>query len=431
MSIVVLSAAGVANFAEGGGHFWVYMQYAHALRQLGCDVYWLERFHRAQDRHVVDENLRLFFDRMRQFGLEGKAILYSVPAGSAAADAPCEYIGATETEAASLFQRADLLFNFDYHMPVSLLARFRRTALVDIDPGLLQFWIDANQIELPAHDVYLTTGENISTRENPNEPTRSWRHVKRPVCLDLWPLAFDPECEAFTTVSSWWGGYGAGEWVTDGNGLIFENNKRVSFLQVANLPRMVARPLELALFLGDGDPIDPPVVKSDWQSEPVSPEGITDYQSDAIDRRFLEARGWRIRHSRDAAGTPWAFQQYVQRSRGEFSCAKPSCMRFQNAWISDRTLCYLASGKPAIVQHTGPSGYLPEGDGLFRFKTIDEAADALRIVDDAYAHHGRAARDLAAAHFDGPQVLADMLNAAFEELGHSSLRHLVVATTRS
>jgi len=44
VATVVLSAFNVAGFPEGGGHFWVYMQYALGLRQLGCDVYWLERF---------------------------------------------------------------------------------------------------------------------------------------------------------------------------------------------------------------------------------------------------------------------------------------------------------------------------------------------------------------------------------------------------
>ena len=217
MSIVVLHASGVANFAEGGGHFWVYLQYAHALRRLGCDVYWLERFHRGQDPKVVEQSLTDFFDRMDRFGLRGKAVLYT-PVGSGS-DASCEYVGSTDAEAASLFRRADLLLNFDYHVPTTLLAQFQRTVLVDIDPGLLQFWIGTDQIDLASHDVYLTTGENIETRVD--AASIPWTYVRRPVCLDLWPFEHDPACEAFTTVSSWWGGYGAGEWVTDGKGLVF------------------------------------------------------------------------------------------------------------------------------------------------------------------------------------------------------------------
>ena len=56
-------------------------------------------------------------------------------------------------------------------------------------------------------------------------------------------------------------------------------------------------------------------------------------------------------------------------------------MKFQNAWISDRTLCYLASGKPVVVQNTGPSSFLPNGEGMFRFATMEEAVDALAAVE--------------------------------------------------
>src|SRR2546422_7833269 len=43
MTTVVLSPFDVVGFPEGGGHFWVYMQYALGLRRLGCEVYWLEQ----------------------------------------------------------------------------------------------------------------------------------------------------------------------------------------------------------------------------------------------------------------------------------------------------------------------------------------------------------------------------------------------------
>ena len=61
-------------------------------------------------------------------------------------------------------------------------------------------------------------------------------------------------------------------------------------------------------------------------------------------------------------------------------------MLLQNAWVSDRTLCFLASGKPAVVQYTGPSRVLPDAAGLFRFRDIDEAARALDTVAADYDH---------------------------------------------
>ena len=84
-------------------------------------------------------------------------------------------------------------------------------------------------------------------------------------------------------------------------------------------------------------------------------------------------------------------------------------MELQNAWISDRTLCYLASGKPVVVQHTGPSAWLPNGEGMFRFTTVDEAAAALEAVNADYERHCHAAREIAAC-FDAEHVAARILD---------------------
>src|SRR2546422_4039762 len=119
----------------------------------------------------------------------------------------------------------------------------------------------------------------------------------------------------------------------------------------------------------------------------------------------LERHGWCVRDSRDVAGSPESYRGYIQRSRGEFSAAKPSCIAFQNAWVSDRTVCYLASGKPAVVQDTGASSYLPDGEGLLRFTSLEEAVDALAQINGAYLRHCRTAREIAETHFDAPRVL--------------------------
>ena len=134
-------------------------------------------------------------------------------------------------------------------------------------------------------------------------------------------------------------------------------------------------------------------------------------EKDAADRAHLESHGWRVRDSREVAGSPEAYRAYVQQSRGEFSAAKPSCREFQNAWVSDRTLCYLASGKPVVVQHTGPSTYLPDGEGMFRFVSLPDAVAALETINRDYRRHCRAAREIAEAHFDARRILATVLNA--------------------
>src|SRR5205807_844863 len=120
--------------------------------------------------------------------------------------------------------------------------------------------------------------------------------------------------------------------------------------------------LELALSMGNGDPAErrsrrnmaPP----SWEAKRPCPEDVTDYRSDAHDRAVLEQHGWVVRNPFEVAGSPESYREYVQASRGEFSCAKPSCMQLENAWVSDRSLCYLASGRPVVLQNTGPSSFL-------------------------------------------------------------------------
>src|SRR5436309_6903582 len=382
MPTVVMSPFNVFNFAEGGGHFWVYMQYAQGLRQSGCEVYWLESF-RSRGNAKWDGGLvSQFMARMERFGLGGKVILYPDNGPGRQAGVPRQYVGMSAADAEGIFERADLLLNFHYAIAPRLLARFRRTALMDIDPGLLQFWISRGQLSVGRHDLYFTTGETVGTpAARFPDCGLKWIHIRPPVCPATWPCVFDPQAEAFTTVSNW----DADDWIVD-DSEVYENTKRVAFLEFAGLPRLTKQPLELALFLRT--------------------------ERDAEERRELEKRGWCIRPSREVASTPEAYQSYVQQSRGEFSCAKRSCMRFQNAWISDRTLCYLASGKPAVVQNTGPSSFLPNGEGLFRFATVEEAAAALAAVNANYERHSRAARQLAETYFDAKHVLGRMLSCA-------------------
>jgi hypothetical protein len=176
------------------------------------------------------------------------------------------------------------------------------------------------------------------------------------------------------------------EWVED-NGEMYRNDKRSGFLPFLDLPSRTRQPLELALCFGTGDVAE-------------------------AERAELRRRGWHVRDSWTVASTPWDYQQYIRHSRGEFSCAKPSCTRLENAWISDRTLCYLASGKPAVVQHTGPSRFLPDAAGLIRFRTMEEAARSLETVAVDYERHSALARSLAEEYFDAKKVVGRVLERA-------------------
>src|SRR5437867_641188 len=382
MPIVVLSPFNVVNFPEGGGHFWVYMQYALGLRQLGCDVYWLECFHSRGDEASDQALLAPFRARMERFGLGGKLILYPMTGPNREPALSREFAGMSALEAEEIFEGADLLLNFHHAISPALLGCFRRTALVDIDPGRHQFSTSRGQLRVPKHDLYFTTGETVGTpAARFPDCGLEWLHIPPPVCLERWPNTFDPRAEVFSTVSNW----DADDWIVDAHET-YENTKRVALLELAELPRWTPQPLELALYLRT--------------------------QKDDLERRELEKRGWRVRPSREVAGTPETYQAYLQQSRGEFSCAKPSYIKMQTAWVSDRTLCYLASGKPAVVQHTGPSTFLPDGKGLFRFSTVQGAALALEAINNDYAAHSRAAREIAETFFDAKQVVKSILSRA-------------------
>jgi hypothetical protein len=127
---------------------------------------------------------------------------------------------------------------------------------------------------------------------------------------------------------------------------------------------------------------------------------------------MLCEHGWRVRDAWTVTSTPWDYQRYVQEPLGEFSCVKPSCVLFQNAWISDRSLCYLASGKPTVMEHTGPSKFLPDDAGLLRFRTLPDAVRCLAAVGSDYDAESRFARALAEEYFDARKVAQHLLERA-------------------
>jgi hypothetical protein len=382
VTTVLLATVRMLEFLDGGGHSWVYMQYAEALRRQGCDVYLLDTFTGQRGARPDQESIDRFLDRMAVHDLRDKVIVAVEGAEADDAGARGRYVGLADVDVADLFRSVDLLVNFNYRLSQDVVSAFRRSALVDIDPGLLQFWISRRMLVPAAHDAYFTTGETVGSGDGEiPDCGLPWMVIRPPVCLELWPSTYRPDATAFTTVSSWWGHR---EYVGT-NDDYYDNNKRVSYLRFLELPERTDQALELALYLAD---------------------------SDAADRRLLEGRGWRVRHSREVAGSPEAYRRYIQGSRGEFSCAKPSCARFANAWVSDRSLCYLASGKPVVVQDTGPSSYLPDGEGLFRFRTIEDAARAFEVINGDYERQCRLARALAEEHFDAKAVTKTILERA-------------------
>jgi hypothetical protein len=120
-----------------------------------------------------------------------------------------------------------------------------------------------------------------------------------------------------------------------------------------------------------------------------------------------------VRRAEDVVATPERYRDYVATSRGEFSAAKPPYVLLESGWLNDRTASYLAAGRPAIVQRTirRRDSRLPEGEGLLRFETVQQAAAALEAVQSDYALHARRAREIAEQHFDGAHVVTGVLES--------------------
>ena len=386
MSVTVcLAPAQTIEYPEGGGHLWVYLNWALGLRANGCRVMWLEgidlgdKATARRRRHGTDaqECVATLKRRLEPYGFADAIALFPLNEKPLPRDLT---EGSMDLDAAA---SADLLLNLWHSLPASAVGRFRRSAFVDTDPGLLQIWMTTGDLRVAPHDVYFSVGETVGTPAAafPDCGLR-WEHTLPPVFLPEWPTTRAEPGAPYTTVAHWWGGtvrFGEKE---------LSNDKLTGFLEFARLPAHTAVPLEQAISLGRR--------YEEWRAR-------------------LAPLGWRLREAWDVSATPERYRAYIQRSRGEFSYAKPVYVELVTGWISDRTACYLASGKPAVVQDTGPSRFLLDAEAVFRFRTVDEAARALARVESDYDRQCRLARALAEEHFDARRVVGRVLERALAE----------------
>jgi hypothetical protein len=366
-----------------GGLAWMYINWALGLQANGCRVTVLESYQRSVAPDEALRRLQAFRSHLTALGLQADMTLLLSPEQRERFRPLQEQFDQLALPLDEAIEDSELLLNCYYGLDPGVVGRFRRSALMDLDPGLVQVWISEGQLNPAPHDIYFTIGETVGT---PGalfpDCGLQWHYTPPAVFLPVWPAVHVDSDAPFTTVTNWWAERSA--YVLH-RGQVFDNQKRTSFLEYLDLPSRTAEALELAIY---------PTKKGNG------------------DRRRLLEHGWRVRDSLDVSSTPLQFRAYIQQSRGEFSCAKPSCMRLQNAWISDRTICYLASGRPAVVQHTGPSRFLPDAAGLFRFRTLEEAAGALASVASDYQRQSRLARSLAEEYFDATKAAASVLQRA-------------------
>jgi hypothetical protein len=126
-------------------------------------------------------------------------------------------------------------------------------------------------------------------------------------------------------------------------------------------------------------------------------------------RDELTAAGWKLREGFEVSHDPWVYRRYLAESLGEWSVAKNAYVASRSGWFSCRTACYLALGVPAVVQDTGFTRFIPAGEGVLAFSTMDEAASAIEAVASDPARHARAAREVAREYFDSGKVLGRLI----------------------
>lgn len=380
MKVAIVGGA-LANKPWNGGEAWVRLSWLRGLASLGFDTYLLEHIdpsvctsdEGARAPFAASTNRRFFDAVCRDFGLTGRAAL--VPGGA-------EPVGLSRAEIRDLVADATLLVNVSGHLPIEDgLARIPSRAYVDLDPGFTQFWAaaDVPGSRLAGHTHYFTVGERIGCAGCPI-PTLGlpWRPVRQAVTLDDWPVPPDARDPRFTTVGSWRGAFGP---VTH-DGTTY-GVKAHEFRRVAELPLSVDATFEAALAI---DPAD-----------------------DADRRRLLEG-GWHLVDPPDVAADPSAFRAYVSGSWAEFSVAQGVYVATKSGWFSDRSVRYLAAGRPVLLQDTGFAPDLVSDGGIVAFDDPEGAARGAAEILDAYEEHSRAARRLAETRFAAGVTIGGMLD---------------------
>ncbi len=367
------------------GHTWALLQYLLGFRRLGWRTLFIDSLEPARCGDEsgancafdVSGNLRYVRDVVRVFGLEDDYVLTG-PDGDSLIGIPrpqlLERVG----------QSAALLNIMGYLRDEEILGHASKRVFLDIDPGFGQFW-DTLGLHRPfaGHNAHVTIGLNIG-RPDCQIPTcgLDWIVTPQPVVLEWWPRS-EVAGESFTTIASWRGAYGPVEFQGNSYGLRVHQ-----FRRFVALPGLTGRPFELALAI---------------------------HPAETRDLALLSGNGWTLRDPRIVAGDVLAYRNYIGRSLAEFSVAKDLYVRSRGGWMSDRSLCYLASGKPVLAQETGFSQHFPTGEGLITFSTLDEAVAGVEEITRHADRHARAARALAEAYFDSDKVLTRLL----QELGMS------------
>lgn len=370
-----------------GGVVWDYGQYALALERLGFEVIYLEdtgtpSYDPRRQVYGADPSYGLnFLGRALQDLSANLGKRWCVRSMNGQMYGPC----ANELE--QLVEGADLFVNVSGGTLLrEPYLNSKRKVLIDTDPGWNHF------VNYPAadariesgdeqkgvlswrkHDFFFTHAENLGSPDC-LLPTLDivWMPLRPPVLVDCWEEK--PPGHTWTTVLTW-NNFGRS---IEHKGQSYGTKER-EFTRIETLPARMDIPLELAIG-GSKPPLEQ-----------------------------MRQLGWKIRSSEAISLDHRSYRDYIEQSRGEFSVAKNVYVDTRSGWFSCRSVCYLAAGRPVVLQDTGFGHLLPIGEGLLTFSNLEEAIQAISTVEGNYQRHQKAARAVAEECFDAEVVLRSML----------------------
>ena len=379
---IVLANNSLAGYPQGGGHWACFLQYLVGLNAMGHDVFWLELL-RSTGNEARDQRLiKIFFGRFKRYGFKDRCALLLY--GQHMTEPTLEWAqayGMSNHRIRQIAQDSDLLWNFACSLRQPLLSLFKRRVLIDGDPGHLQVSALTWDMAIHDHHAFLSAGTRLHAADC-QVPTLGvkWHQFVQFVYLPMWEVGPDPGIDApFSSVTQW-------KWEQlEFQGRILSVSKRDAYVRYIDLPKRAQRPFQLAANI-----------------HPADATG---------DRELLLTRGWELVNPHRVTRTPSSYQNYIKQSRAEFSCPKPIHKELKTGWFSDRSACYLASGRPVLAEDTGFSQYLPTGRGLVCFNNLEEAVAGVAEIDRDYPQHMRAARELAQEYLNSEKRLPAMLAA--------------------
>jgi hypothetical protein len=375
MAKIILSAT-MVRYPLGGMNQWI-LAWLVGLTRLGHEVTLVERSSWPDACYDVARGImtddcaygvRVVQGLLSRYGLEGNWCYV---------DEQRVYHGLGRRQVAERFASADVFLDLEWGEWTEESRDVPLRIFYDGDPGWFQFslmdQLDRGQA-LPEYHHYFTSGAFVG-HPGCAIPTAGieWRHMIAPVLMEGPQRTGSDPGFAFTTVMNWHSNK-AVEYRGESYG-----QKDVEFLKFLELPTRVDQPLEVA----------------------VSGPGVP--------REMLSDHGWRIRDADAVAASLDGYRNYIAASRGEFSVVKNAFAKTRGGWFGERPGYYLYGGRPAVVQDTGFSQFLPCGEGLFTFTTLDEAAHAIASINADYERHSQAARAIAHEYLDATKVLARML----------------------